>query len=452
MTLRLRLENLQIRLGETATPPPSRLPARSRRPDGPGQAWLPGPRQRKASTMRPAFLTALLCLPILASGAAPEPPLRHARAWLHERLQQMLACDEAYLYNDVLGGRAIHQNSMSKPEPTEPWEGNFHTQQQSYYALLKLDLYELGGRQQALLLDQARALLDWVVTQGYDAEKRQFYLKYSSQTGAWEKGFFPEFNLISVAGLLCYTKYRPDPAWHALAEGVLEHILETDAFVPGKPKGLYASGYLALKLLDCYDTLQDERFLKLARQVVDLADAALWDLEYGGWFLEGKAGGELPKHTTKFTHTNANLIQACLRLNLAGQGEPYRARALAALRFLAEHSRSPDGGWYRHTTRAGTDPTLPPGIGDGGTTEPGTPCVYDRMAQMIVACCLAWQASADPTYLQWVDETLDKMEKTHLTRYPIGVNYGYTGAGDYQNTWCHLWGLKAFIQMLRLWP
>jgi len=394
---------------------------------------------------------ALLCLAPLCTSHSAEPPLRHSREWVTERLAQMYAMDEAYLYNDVLGGRAIHQNSMTMP-PTEAWEGNFHTQQQSYYALVKMDLYELGSRTEPRYLDEAHDLLQWVVQNGYDPSDAHFYLKYTTKTGTWQKDFFAEFNMINVAGLLCYDHYRPDEQWRAIAEAVLAHIIAADSsFKAEGSKNLYGAGYIALKLLDCYDTRQEARFLELARQVVDLTDPALWDREYGGWFIDGKPGEELPKYTTKFTHTNANMIQACLRLHLAGQGERYRDRALEALRFLADHSRSPDGGWYRHNTRDGSDPTQPPGIGDGGTTEPGTPCVYDRMAQMIVACCLAWEATGDAEYLQWVDETLDKMEKTHLTTYPVVVNYGYTKAGDYQNTWCHLWGLKAFIQMARLW-
>lgn len=379
------------------------------------------------------------------------PPLRHSREWINQRLADMYACDEAYLYNDVLGGRAIHQNSMTNP-PTEPWEGNFHTQQQSYFALVKMDLYELGGGEDPALLDQARDLLDWVVRNGYDAAEPHFYLKYTTKTGEWDKSFYPEFNMINVAGLLCYDHYRPTPQWQAIAEQVLARIIkESGAFTPGTGKNLYGSGYLALKLLDCYDCRHEQRFLTLAKQVVDLADEALWDGEYGGWFIDGKAGGPLPKYTTKFTHVNANMMQACLRLYLLQQGDQYRDRALAALQFLADHSRSPDGGWYRHNTRDGSDPTKPPGIGDGGTTEGGNYCVYDRMAQVIVACCLAWRATGEARYLQWVDETLDKMEQTHLTKYAIGVNYGYTGANDYQNTWCHLWGLKAFIELARLW-
>ncbi|MEN6546514.1 MAG: hypothetical protein ABFE07_10765, partial [Armatimonadia bacterium] len=73
-------------------------------------------------------LVGLALLGIVSGVAlAAEPPLRHSQEWVRDRLGQMYAMDEAYLYNDVLGGRAIHQNSMSKPEPTEPWEGNFHT-------------------------------------------------------------------------------------------------------------------------------------------------------------------------------------------------------------------------------------------------------------------------------------------------------------------------------------
>ncbi len=399
--------------------------------------------------MRPSVVLSFILLAATIHCRA-EPPLRHSREWVLERLQQLYAMDEAYLYNEVLGGRAIHQNSMTDP-PTEAWEGNFHTQQQSYYALVKMDLYELGGRRDATYLDQAHELLKWVVDNGHDPAGPGFYLKYSTKTGQWQKDFFPEFNAITVAGLLCYDHYRPHERWREIAEAVLARIVGTGAFAPDRPKGLYGSGYLALKLLDCYDTRGESRFLEWAEQVVSLADEALWDERYGGWFPDGKAGGELPRYTTKFTHTNSNMIQACLRLYLAGRGEMYRDRALAGLRFLAEHSRSPEGGWYRHNTRDGSDPGRPPGIGDGGTTEPGTPEVYDRMAQMIVACCLAWRATGEPEYLRWVDETLDRLEETHLTRYPVGVNYGYITAGDYQNTWCHLWGLRAFITLARMW-
>ncbi|NSW57717.1 MAG: AGE family epimerase/isomerase [Armatimonadetes bacterium] len=400
--------------------------------------------------IRPLLL--LVCT--LAGGtvlAEDSPPLlTHSRDWVNSRIASMLAVDDAYIWHDVLGGRAIHQNSSTNP-PTTPLEGNFHTQQQSKFALVKMSIYDLGGRTEKRHLDDARDLLTWVVLNGWDPGQRQFYLKYNERSQQWDRGFHPEFNMINVAGLLRYNTYRSEPTFVEAAENVLAHIVETDSFRADAPKALYTTGYLALMMLEAYEATHEQRFLDWARQLVDLGHEAMWDEEFGGWFHAGYPGVEVPKHTTKFTHTNSNMAQACLRLYLHGQGERFRERGLAAMDFLGKHLRSPDGGWYRHTNRDGSDPTVPPIVGDGGTTEPGTPCVYDRMAQMIVACCLAYRATADRKYLTWIDETLDKMERTHLLTYPAGVNYGYMGKDWAQNTWCHLWGLKAMIAVAQLW-
>jgi len=411
-----------------------------------------GGRQRRSAMTDAVMAAGIALLAMAAAGADDAEPglLRHSQDWVQTRMQQMLAVDDAYLWHEVLGGRAIHQNSMTNP-PTEPNEGNFHTQQQAFYASVKMDVYDLGGKEETRHLDDARDLLSWVVENGYDQEQRQFYLKYNRRSGEWTKSFHPEFNMMSVSALLRYDTYRGTPRFVAAAEDVLEHIIETDAFKPDKPKGLYTSGYLALKLLDAYESTEQERFLTWARQVTDLANQMMWDSEYGGWLYAGNPEGELPEYTVKFTHTNANMIQACLRLYLLEQGDQYLKYATEALEFLAEHSRSPDGGWYRHNTRDGSDPTQPPIVGDGATTGTGAVCVYDRMAQVMVACCLAYRATKDARYLRWIDETLDKMEQTHLTEYAAGVDYGYVNAGDYQNTWCHLWGLKAMIAMTELW-
>jgi uncharacterized protein YyaL (SSP411 family) len=400
----------------------------------------------------PVLISGAALLAALAASADEAQPglLRHSQEWVQERMQQMVAVDDAYIWHEVLGGRAIHQNSMTDP-PTEPNEGNFHTQQQAFYASVKMDLYDLGGRKETRHLDDARGLLGWVVQNGYDEEQRQFYLKYNRRSGEWDKSFHPEFNMMSVSALLRYDTYRPSPAFVGAAETALGRIVETGAFKADQPKSLYGSSYLALKLLDAYDSTGQERFLTSAREVTDLANQTMWDAEYGGWFYAGNPQGGLPNHTVKFTHTNANMIQACFRLHLLGNGDQYREYATEALDFLADHSRSPDGGWYRHNTRDGSDPTQPPIVGDGGTTGTGAVCVYDRMAQVMVACCLGYRATEDPRYLRWIDETLDKMEQTHLTKYPVGVNYGYISAGDYQNTWCHLWGLKAMIAITELW-
>jgi len=403
--------------------------------------------------MRVQVVLCVIGLLAVLPANADEPQaglLRHSQEWVHTRMQQMVAVDDAYIWHEVLGGRAIHQNSMTNP-PTEPNEGNFHTQQQAFYASVKMDLYDLSGKQETRHLDDARDLLSWVVQNGYDEGQRQFYLKYNERSGEWNKSFHPEFNMMSVSALLRYDTYRPSPTFVAAAENVLAHIVETDSFKPDKPKGLYTSSHLALKLLDAYGSTGQERFLNWAREATDLANETMWDAEYGAWFYAGGPEGGLPNHTVKFTHTNANMIQACFRLYLLKQGDQYLNYATEALDFLAEHSRSPDGGWYRHNTRDGSDPTQPPIVGDGAMTGTGAVCVYDRMAQVMVACCLGYRATKDARYLRWIDETLDKMEQTHLTEYPVGVNYGYINAGDYQNTWCHLWGLKAMIAVTRLW-
>lgn len=392
----------------------------------------------------------LALLPAICAHASAQPLLEHSHEWVQTRAAQMLAVDDAYLWHEVLGGRAIHQNSNANP-PTEPLEGNFHTQQQAFFAAVKMDLFVLGGRTDTRQLDDARDLLAWVLANGYDGGQRQFYLKYNQRSGEWQRDFFPEFNMITVAALLQYNALRPTPEFVAAAENVLGRIAQSAPFRPDARQDIYASGYIALKLLDAWEATGEARFLELARTVLEIANAALWDEQYGGWHWTSTDTGAAPTPATKFTHTNANLIQANLRLFLAEGGEVYRERALRTLELLAQHSRSPDGGWYRHNTRDWSDPARPPGVGDGGTTETGALCVYDRMAQMMVACALAWRATEDRRYLRWIDETLAKMERTHLTVYPVGVNYGYISSGDTQNTWCHLWGLKAMIAIDRLW-
>ena len=59
-------------------------------------------------TLRSSIISALLCLVLAQEAGAADPPLRHSRQWVMQRLAGMYATDEAYLYNDVLGGRAIH--------------------------------------------------------------------------------------------------------------------------------------------------------------------------------------------------------------------------------------------------------------------------------------------------------------------------------------------------------
>lgn len=390
----------------------------------------------------------ILCALVGAAPSAPEPLLAHSHDWVRDRMTSMLAVDDAYLWHEVLGGRAIHQNSNAEP-PTEPLRGSFHTQQQAFFASVKMDMWELTGELRHI--DDARHLLRWVVDNGYDPQRHQFYLVWNRRSREWNTSFHPEFNMMSVAALTRYNAIRPREDFRAVAEDVLAHIRQTQAFDAQARKSLYTSGYIALELLDMWDATGDERALRDARRLVRLADHAMWDAEHGGWLYVGAPAERPPRHTVKHTHTNSNMIQACLRLHLAGARARYLDRALRTLHLLAEHSRTDDGGWYRHNTRDWSDPTRPPGVGDAATTETGAVCVYDRMAQMMVACALAYRATQDARYLRWIDATLHRMERTHLTRYPAGVNYGYITSGDTQNTWCHLWGLKAMLAIDALW-
>ncbi len=377
----------------------------------------------------------------------------------------MLAVDDAYLWHDVLGGRAIHQNSYANP-PNTPLEGNFHTQQQSFFALMKLHVYEVFGRKEPRLLDDAKTLLDWVLENGYDAKRGTLHFCYNTRSKTWKKTFYPEFNVITVAALLRYDAIRPTPRYRRAADAVFDTILRVgwdrehggfmSGFTPdpktGKlassgGKGLYGSGYLALMMLDAYESTGEQRFVQWARKAVDPCNKHLWDATHGAWLPGTDRAWAPPKHGTKFTHVIADMIQANYRLFLAGQGRDYLSYAERGMAFLVRHNRAANGLWYRHSTRDGSDPKRPPDApGDGG---PGTCFPYDRQMQVIVACCLGYEATGRREYIEYVDATLDAMERTHKMVYPAGVNYGYMGV-DGANTWCHLWGLKAFVAIARL--
>lgn len=408
-------------------------------------------------------MTALCLLGTLL--LAPAAPLRHTPDWVTTRVKSMLAVDDAYLWHDVLGGRAIHQNSLSVP-PTTPLQGNFHTQQQSFFALMKMHAQATLKPADERWLDEARTLLDWVVTNGYDQRFHTFYLKYNQPTDAWQRDFFPEFNAINVAALLRYDSLRPTPAFKAAAEDVFRTIttvawdearggfwtnyrLDETLGRPlgGSGKSLYTAGYLALMFLDAYDSTGDPRFLAWTRKAVDPCNQHLWDNEFGGWYLMAKSDWSNVVTGTKYTHIIADMIQANALLCLYGQGDGYRQKAVDGMEFLLRHARREDGAWYRHTNRDGTDPQAEPvGGGDGG---PGTVIPYDRQMQCLCACCLLYEITGEARYLEAVDATLDVMEHSHLMTYPAGVNYGYMGPSS-ENTWCHLWGLEGFLTIAEL--
>lgn len=403
-----------------------------------------------SASLRHLALVSLLAVPAFGrtdpAGDQAGPLLRHSAAWISARLTSMMAVDDAYLWHDVLGGRAIHQNSNSNP-PTEPLEGNFHTQQQSKFALAKLHLWELTGRRDEKLLDDARTLLEWVVKNGIDPERGTFYLKYNVRQDQWEKGFYPEFNLINVAALVRYHTIRPTPAFAAAAERALKVVTATEAFGEDAGKNLYGSGYVALMLLDLHQATGEARYLELARRVVSLANRRLHDDQHGAWVISWSPTKGAAKHGTKYTHVIADLVQANFQLYLRGQGAEYLAQAEDGLAFLIRHNRDANGLWYRHNTRDGQDPSALPA--DGGDGGPGTVHPYDRQMQVVVALCYGWEATRKPGFLSLIDDTLEAMETSHKMVYPAGVNYGYMGRSS-ENTWCHLWGLTGFTAVSAL--
>lgn len=415
------------------------------------------------------LIAAVLCF--AASEGAPghgpdRPALRHSPEWVRGRFKQMMAVDDAYLWHDVLKGRAIHQNSSADP-PTVPLEGNFHTQQQAFFALMKMHAHDVLKPRDGRLLDEARVLLDWCLDNGYDEERGVFYFCYNTKEKAWKKNFYPEFNMITVAALIRYDSIRPTPRYREAADKVFDAILrvgwdsehggfmsgfaydtEEDRFTGGGDKGLYGAGYLAIMMLDAHDACGEVRFLEWARKAVDCCNEHLWDAEHGAWFPSVNRTWERTIGSTKLTHIIADMAQANYALYLRGCGDAYLRYAEEAMAFLAAHCRSPQGMWYRHTNRDGSDPKPGPDLeADGGT---GTCLPYDRQMQVVAACCLGYRATRNSKYLEHIDATLAGMEKHHLIEYPAGVNYGYMGKDGCENTWCHLWGLKGFLSVMRL--
>ncbi len=405
--------------------------------------------------------------------------MRHSADWCGTRLREMMALDDAYIWkNDVLGGRAIFQNSLKMP-PNQPHEGNFCPQQQAFMALNKIKMFEaLGHRpEDERLLDEAKQSLDWLVQNAYDAKSGIQYFKYHRPTDKWARIYVPEFALFTPVAIYAYDQHRPTPEYRKVADRIIATAIEHgwddrhDGFISGfehdpekgtltssKYKGIYTAGYLAIHFLDLYERTGRQAFLDWARKTITPCNEHLWDETYGGWYSQANRDWSNVTKGTKFTHLIADMMTANYRLYraLKAAGVPesetadYLRKAEAAMAFLIDHTRDPSTGlWFRHNSRDGTDPKAAPTCsGDGGS---GTCLPYDREAQMIEALRQGYLTTGKTVYLDHIDETLDGMERVLMYRLPEGCNYGYMENNrHWVNTWCHLWGLKAMTGLVKL--
>jgi len=138
------------------------------------------------------------------------------------------------------------------------------------------------------------------------------------------------------------------------------------------PTGINESGWhrwefiagpeLIWMMLDAYESTGDKTFLDRAKTAIDPCNEHLWDKEYGAWLPGANRDWSQTEGTTKLTHIIADMIQANYRLYLLQQGDTYRDRAERGLAFLIDHARAPNGLWYRHTTRDGSDPKPGPDL------------------------------------------------------------------------------------------
>jgi uncharacterized protein YyaL (SSP411 family) len=332
-----------------------------------------------------------------------------------------------------------------------------------------MHIYELEKKKDEKLINSSEALLDWIINNSYDKQNKYFYFKYNMKTGEFNKNFYPEFNMFSVAALYRYNSIHPNDQYKAIADETFNKIINTSwdkektgfmsAFVPDPKTGklistgdkfLYTMGYLAINMMDAYGSTGEKRFLDWAEKSVDFCNQYLWDDQYGGWYASiGKDLGPV-QYFEKYTHINADMVQANYALYLHKKSNKYLKYAEDGLAFIIKHLRKPDGLWAKHCTRDGSTYHIEFGRGDAGGPEPA----YDRQMQVIRALALGWMATGEKEYLNYIDDTLDEMEKTMKIEYPAGINYIYipdtTDNSRNENTWCHMWGLKGFIALLQM--
>ena len=95
--------------------------------------------------------------------------------------------------------------------------------------------------------------------------------------------------------------------------------------------------FLAVGLLDIYETLLDRAFLDRALQLNEIMLREFWDEEEGGFFIPASrrsnlSAGQNRSLTRRFPSGNAMATQLLLRLHHITGQEDYRARAEKVLR------------------------------------------------------------------------------------------------------------------------
>ena len=156
------------------------------------------------------------------------------------------------------------------------------------------------------------------------------------------------WNGLALSGLAAAIKISDDKAFITAATQTSEFIFDKmfrDGFLlhtykDGQAKLLgYLDDYafLAVGLLDIYETLLDRAFLDRALQLNEIMLREFWDEEEGGFFYTGKSQEQLisrakPIFDASIPSGNAMATQLLLRLHHITGQEDYRARAEKVLR------------------------------------------------------------------------------------------------------------------------
>jgi len=185
-----------------------------------------------------------------------------------------------------------------------------------------------------------------------DARKKLFSEREKRVKPFRDEKIIAAWNGLALSGLAAALGITADPAWIGAARQTVEFIFGTmfrDGFLlhtykDGRAKLLgYLDDYafVAVGLLDLYETLFDRTLLQRARQLTDILVQEFWDDAAAGFFYTGKSHEKLvsrskPIFDASIPSGNAMAAQLLLRLHsITGEGE-YRTRAERILRAYYE--------------------------------------------------------------------------------------------------------------------